>query len=141
MARSASGRPTDAELAILQVLWSEGPTGLGAVHEALQPTRAVALTTVATTLKVMLDKGLVRREDGPKGYLWSAATTRGAAASGLLGKILDHVFDGSARGLVAHLIEEGALDDRDKQAIRDMLDAADAADAPKPARRKKGGES
>ncbi len=138
MARRPSGQPTDAELAILQVLGGEGPAGLGAVHEALRASRTVALTTVATTLKVMLDKGLVRREDGPKGYLWSAATTRGAAATGMLGKILNHVFDGSARGLVAHLIEEGALDDRDRRAIRDMLDAADA---PKPARRKKGGDS
>lgn len=138
MARRPSGRPTDAELAILQVLWSEGPSGLGAVHEALRASRAVALTTAATTLKVMLDKGLVRREDGPKGYLWSAATTREAAATGMLGKILDHVFDGSARGLVAHLIEGGALDDRDRRAIREMLDAADA---PKPARGKKGGDA
>ena len=138
MARRPSGQPTDAELAILQVLWGEGPSGLGGVHEALRASRPVALTTVATTLKVMLDKGLVRREDGPKGYLWSAATTRGAAASGMVGKLLDGVFDGSARGLVAHLIEQGKLDDRDKQAIRDLLDAADA---PKPGRREEGGES
>lgn len=138
MARKPSGRPTDAELAILQVLWSEGPSGLGMVHDALRASRPVALTTVATTLKVMLDKGLVRREDGPKGYVWSAATTRREAAAGMLGKILDHIFDGSARGLVAHLIEGGALDDRDRRAIREMLDAADA---PKPARRRKGDEA
>ncbi|WP_337172956.1 BlaI/MecI/CopY family transcriptional regulator [Paludisphaera sp.] len=138
MARRPSGQPTDAELAILRVLWDAGPSALGAVREAVQASRPVALTTVATTLKVMLDKGLVRREDGPRGYIWSAVATREAAASGMLGKLLDHLFDGSARGLVAHLIEEGALDDRDRRAIRAMLDAADA---PKPDRQKEGGGS
>lgn len=136
MARKPSGQPTDAELAILTVLWEHGPAGLGKVHEALRETRPVALTTVATTLNVMLAKGLVERGDGPKGYLWSAAATRSATVSGLLGKLVGHVFDGSARGLVAHLIEEGELDERDRQAIRALLDEADA-----PARKRKGGRA
>jgi len=136
MARSPSGQPTDAELAILRVLWESGPSGLGRVHEALQATRPVALTTVATTLKVMLTKKLVRREDGPRGYLWAAETTREQAATGFLGKLVHHVFDGSARGLVAHLIEGGNLDDRDREAIRALLDEADGRE---PGRKKKGG--
>lgn len=142
MARRPSGQPTDAELAILTVLWEHGPAGLGKVHEELQAARPVALTTVATTLNVMLGKHLVKRADGPKGYVWSAAATRSATASGLLGKVVRHVFDGSARGLVAHLIEEGGLDERDRQAIRDLLDQADGAKpAEAPARKPKGGRS
>ncbi|WP_165069105.1 BlaI/MecI/CopY family transcriptional regulator [Paludisphaera rhizosphaerae] len=142
MARRPSGQPTDAELAILTVLWEHGPAGLGKVHEELQTTRSVALTTVATTLNVMLGKALVKRADGPKGYVWSAAATRSATASGLLGKVVRHVFDGSARGLVAHLIEEGELDERDRQAIRDLLDRADG-EKPDEAtsRKRKGGRS
>ena len=142
MARTPSGQPTDAELAILTVLWEHGPTGLGKVHEALQATRPVALTTVATTLNVMLGKHLVKREDGPRGYAWSAAASRSATAAGLLGKVVRHVFDGSARGLVAHLIEEGELDERDRQAIRDLLDEADGAKPSEPpARKRTGGRS
>ena len=123
MARPPSAQPTDAELEILKVLWERGPAGLGPVHATIQENRPVALTTIATTLKTMLSKGLVAREDGPRGYIWSAAASRGSTVTGLLGKLVNHVFDGSARRLVAHLIQEGALDDRDRDDIRALLEA------------------
>ena len=61
MARPPSTQPTDAELEILKVLWEQGPAGLGPIHAAIQGRRPVALTTIATTLKTMLAKGLVAR--------------------------------------------------------------------------------
>ena len=68
MARPASSQPTDGELEILRVLWREGPSELGVVHRALvaERGRKIAKTTVATMLKVMLDKGLVRRAVGDR---------------------------------------------------------------------------
>jgi BlaI family penicillinase repressor len=123
MARPPSTQPTDAELEILRVLWDQGPAGLGQIHAVIQERRQVALTTIATTLKTMLVKGLAERQDGPRGYLWSALTSRHSTATGLLGKLVHHVFDGSARRLVAHLIQEGALDDRDRAEIRALLEA------------------
>jgi BlaI family penicillinase repressor len=123
MARPPSPQPTDAELEILKALWERGPSGLGPVHAEIRGRRSVALTTIATTLKTMLAKGLVTRRDGPRGYVWSAVASRGSTATGLLGKLVNHVFDGSARRLVAHLIQEGALDDRDRDEIRGLLEA------------------
>jgi BlaI family penicillinase repressor len=122
MARPPSTQPTDAELEILKVLWERGPTGLGQVHALIQEQRPVALTTTATTLKTMLSKGLVERASGPRGYRWKAVASRGATVTGLLGKLVEHVFDGSARRLVAHLIEAGTLDDRDRAEIRALLE-------------------
>jgi BlaI family penicillinase repressor len=121
MARPPSKQPTDGELEILKILWATGPAGLGQIHTALQERRSVAITTVATMLKMMLAKALVQRDDGPRGYLWSAGVSRKAAVSGLLGKLLQHVFDGSARRLVAHLIEEGQLDDHERDEILGIL--------------------
>jgi predicted transcriptional regulator len=131
MARPPSTQPTDAELEILKVLWEQGPAGLGQVHTMIQERRRVALTTIATTLKTMLAKGLVVRDEGPRGYVWSAAASRGSTATGLLGKLVQHVFDGSARRLVAHLIQEGALDDRDRAEILTLLEARPNAPAAK----------
>src|SRR5271157_5972749 len=121
MARPASKQPTDGELEILKVLWDTGPAGLGQIHTVLRERRGVAITTVATMLKMMLAKELVEREDGPRGYLWSARVSRKAAVSGLLGKLVQHVFDGSARRLVAHLIQEGDLNDHERAEILDLL--------------------
>jgi BlaI family penicillinase repressor len=127
MARPHNTQPTDAELEILKVLWEQGPAGLGSVHAKIHGRRQVALTTIATTLKTMLAKGLVARRDGPRGYLWSAVVSHGSTATGLLGKLVQHVFDGSTRRLVAHLVQEGALDDRDRAEIRALLEACPGA--------------
>jgi BlaI family penicillinase repressor len=125
MARPSNSQPTDGELEILQALWEEGPAELGTVCAALRRHRPVATTTVATMLKVMLAKKLVKRSSGERAYLWSARVSRQAAASGLLGKLLDRLFHGSAGRLVAHLLEDGQLSDRDRAEIRRLLDPPD----------------
>lgn len=126
MARPASTQPTDGELAILKALWSSGSAPLGQVCAALRRQRPVATTTVATMLQVMLAKGLVKRSRGDRGYMWSAKVSQEAAASRLVNKVLDHVFDGSAQRLVAHLLDDGKLSEGDRQEIRRLL-AADKA--------------
>jgi BlaI family transcriptional regulator, penicillinase repressor len=122
MARPPSTHPTDGELEILQVLWQSGPCGLGQVCKALRSRRQVATTTVATNLGIMLEKKLVDRKQTPQGYLWSARTTRKSAAGGMVRKLVDLVFDGSAQRLVAHLLESGQLNEREREEIQKMLE-------------------
>lgn len=124
MARSAAKHPTDTELEILQVLWDRGPISLGAICEEIRQARDVATTTISTMLKVMAGKGLVRRKDaaGQRGSLWSAAVTRQKAARGMVGKLIDRVFDGSTEQLLAHIISERKLSDADRDALKRMLD-------------------
>ena len=84
--------------------------------------RDIALTTVATMLKVMLDKGLVSRARGERSWLWSARLSRQKTTRGMIGKILSNVFEGSASKLVMHLIEDGKLTAREQAEIRAMLE-------------------
>lgn len=125
MARPKSDQPTDGELEILNLLWSAGPSELGALWEGLRERRGVAKTTVATMLGVMLEKRLVERRHGARGYVWSAAMSAQRAQRGLLRKLVDAAFDGSARKLVAHMIEDGQLSDGERAEIRRMLDESD----------------
>src|SRR5436305_6583912 len=118
MARPSSAHPTDVELRILRVLWAaKTPAALGEIHAALSRRRAMAKTTVATMLGVMLAKKLVRRADSPRGYTWAAATNRKTAAAGLLGKVLNYIFDGSAQRMVAHLVDEGELSPQELESL------------------------
>ncbi len=133
MARHASEQPTDGELEILGVLWETGPAELRIVHTALSVRRKVATTTVATMLGVMLDKGLVKRTSGKRGYLWSAAVSRDEAANGLVGKLVDRLFEGSAGRLVAHLVAEGQLTAAQRREVQQLLADADEK-SPKPKR-------
>jgi BlaI family transcriptional regulator, penicillinase repressor len=145
MARPASAQPTEGELEILKVLWERGPCGLKPVCDELRRTRPVATTTVATMLKLMLEKGLVTRSEGPgegvRGSLYSASVSREAASTGLVRRLVDTIFDGSARRLVAHMLETGKLSERDRAEIRRLLDEDDARKADAPRSRKKGGRS
>ncbi len=72
-------------------------------------------------LKTMLGKKLVVRTKTPQGYLWSAKATRQDAASGLVRKLVDWVFDGSAQQLVAHLLESDQLSDQEREELRRLI--------------------
>ena len=124
MARPASQHPTDGELEILRVLWERGASSLGDVCEALWRERDVATTTVATMLRVMLDKGLVRRKRAGRGHQWSAVVTHAAAAQSMVGKLVDGIFDGSAQRLVAHLVEDGQLSAAELAELRTLINSS-----------------
>jgi predicted transcriptional regulator len=124
VARPPSQHPTDGELEILRVFWTRGPSSLAEVCEALRQTREVATTTVATMLRVMFDKGLVRRKRSGRGHRWSAAVTPGAAARSMVDKIVDGIFDGSASRLVAHMVESGQLSAAELNELRALIDGS-----------------
>ena len=121
MARPASTHPTDGELEILRVLWDRGPSSLSELCEVLRREREVATTTVATMLRVMLDKRLVQRKGAARGHRWAAVVTQSAAARSMVGKLVDGIFDGSAQRLVAHLVEAGHLSSKELAELRDLV--------------------
>jgi predicted transcriptional regulator len=131
MARPKSTQPTDGELEILKLLWEAGPSELGHVCIELRRHRPVATTTVATMLSVMLDKGLVKRNRGPKGYLWSAKAGRRETTRRLVEKLIDRAFDGSAGLLMAHLVESQKLSEKDRQEVLSLLARGAARSAEK----------
>jgi predicted transcriptional regulator len=61
MSRPSTPRPTDAELAILRVLWERGPSTVRQVHDILLRERPTGYTTALKLLQIMTEKGLVRR--------------------------------------------------------------------------------
>jgi BlaI family transcriptional regulator, penicillinase repressor len=122
MPRPATPHPTDGELEILRVLWARGPTSLSTICEDLRTAREVATTTVATMLRVMLDKKLVKREGAGRGALWSASITQKNAARGMIRKLVEGVFDGSTHRLAAHLVEGGQLTGKQLSELRQLID-------------------
>lgn len=122
MPRPVSQNPTDGELEILRTMWDAGPTSLSTLCEALRTQREVATTTVATMLRVMAEKGLVERRGSGRGALWRARISRKNAARGMVRKLLDGVFEGSAGGLVAHLVDTGGLTADDLATLRVLIE-------------------
>ena len=125
MPRPPSPHPTDVELEILQVLWSQGPSSLSGVCEALRTEREVAATTVATMLRVMSDKGLVKRTGSGRGAEWHAVATQQRTEAGMVGALVDRLFAGAADRLAAHLVEGGQLNQTQLAELRQLIDQQD----------------
>ena len=93
-------KPTEAELAILNVLWERGPSTVRQVQEDLESSRGTGYTTTLKLMQIMLDKGLLKRDDSSHAHVYRASYTRGKAQKQLLGQLVDQVFEGSAQQLV-----------------------------------------
>ena len=103
MPRSKKEQPTAAELNILRVLWTTGPSRLSTICEVLSRKRKLAPTTVATMLKIMKGKGQVKRVSSGAGVVWKATLSREEASGNIVHNIMDRVFEGSARKVNPHL--------------------------------------
>jgi len=65
-------RPTDAELAILRVLWQRGPRTVREVHGVLNEAKPTGYTTVLKFMQIMVDKDLVSRDESPYAHIYKA---------------------------------------------------------------------
>ena len=122
MPRRASQHPTEAELEILNVLWLRGPSTVNEVHEALQADRSTSLTTTLKLMQIMLQKGLVRRDDRGHAHVYKAAVTRKRTQQKMVGQLVDQVFEGSAQQLVMQALSVRKSSPEELDEIRQLLD-------------------
>jgi predicted transcriptional regulator len=113
-------RPTDAELAILRVLWARGPSTVREVAAALG--RDSAYTTILKLLQIMADKRLVRRDESARTHVYAAAFTEHQTQRQLVSDLLDRAFGGSASKLVLHALEARKATPEELAEIRRLLD-------------------
>src|SRR5260370_33324489 len=90
--RKGIPRPTDSELAILNVLWERGPSTVREVNEALSES---GYTTVLKMLQIMTDKGLVVRDETERAHVYAAAISEQRTQRQLLADLMDPAFGGS----------------------------------------------
>jgi predicted transcriptional regulator len=114
-------RPTDAELAILRVLWTRGPSTVREVAEAMR--REDAYTTVLKLMQIMTDKGLVKRDDSSRSHVYKASASEGAMQKQLVTDLLDKVFEGSAAKLVLQALDARKASAEELAEIRKLIDA------------------
>lgn len=113
--------PTDAELALLKVLWAIGPGTVRQVHEALNPQ--TGYTTTLKQLQVMTEKGLVLRDERQRSHVYRAALEEEPVLRQLAGELLRRAFDGSAGKLLLHALPARHTSPRELAQIRALLDA------------------
>lgn len=115
-------RPTEAELAILRVLWDRGPSTVREVTEALQDERGTGYTTALKLLQIMTDKGLVQRDDSSRAHAYEAVAPAETTQRQLVSDLLERAFGGSARQLVLQALSAKRASRDELAEIRRMLD-------------------
>lgn len=124
MARPSSEHPTELELQILKVLWDSHPMTVREVRDALEASgRDLAHTTVITMLGTMVDKGQIDKLDPLQGkaFRFSPRIGRDDVSKGMLGDLVERVFDGSAEAVMLSLFDVKDLNEEELANLRKLL--------------------
>ena len=113
-------QPTDAELGILQVLWSRGASTVREVAETMG--REDAYTTVLKLLQIMIAKGIVRRNETQRAHVYQAGLPAEQTKRQLAGDVLERVFAGSASELMMHALAGKRASRAEIDDLRRLLD-------------------
>ena len=122
MSESAGQRPSEGELAILQVLWERGPSTVRAVHERLVEARKTGYTTVLKLMQIMAAKGLVERDESARSHVYHAKPERGVTQRRLVLDLIERAFGGSSRDLVLQALAAQPTSPAELAEIRALLD-------------------
>jgi len=122
MARPASTRPTEVELQILRILWDLGPSPVREIHKRLTADKGTNYSTTVKMLAVMLDKGLVHRDERAQPHVYRAGISRKNAGRLMLGELIEKVYEGSAMTLVLQALSSSKASKEERDEIRRLLD-------------------
>jgi predicted transcriptional regulator len=122
MSPSKLPRPTDAELAILGVLWREGPSTVREVHERLQEATGTGYTTVLKLMQIMAEKGLVDRDESQRAHVYRPRVSADRTQHQLVSDLVQRAFGGSATRLAMQALSTQKSTPEELAELRRMLD-------------------
>jgi predicted transcriptional regulator len=124
--KAESAAPTKSELEILQVLWKHGPSTVRFVNDDLnEKRREVQYTSTLKLMQIMVEKGLLKRDESQMKHVYSAAEEEGKTKTALLDRFVDSMFNGSASQLMMQLLGSKKPSRKEMEQIREMLDKLD----------------
>ena len=115
-------KPTDGELEILRVLWDRGPSTVREVHSALNAERTIGYTTILKLMQIMVEKGLVTRDESQRSHIYRARERREVTQRKLVRDLLARAFGGSTDQLVLQVLSAKKATPVEIASLRRLLD-------------------
>jgi BlaI family transcriptional regulator, penicillinase repressor len=115
-------KPTDAELAILRVLWQRGASTVRGVWEQLSPTQHTGYTTVLKIMQIMFEKGLLTRNESDRTHVYQVARSQEQTQRQVVRHVIERLFFGSAPKLVMQALAAKKASPAELAEIRRLLD-------------------
>lgn len=108
--------PTDSELEILQILWSNGPCTVRFVNDIIKEKREVGYTSTLKTMQLMLDKNMLSRKIEDRSHFYQARLPQADTQKYLLQDFMQMAFKGSPSSLVMSMLGDGitSIDELEK---------------------------
>ena len=120
--RTPSPTLTPQELAIMKVVWSMKRATVRQVYETLREKRAIAYTTVMTMMKILEDKGYLKKALVERAHVYQPVKPRQQVIGAMVRDFLDRVFDGVPDRLLVHLAKDGGLTDKQKRIVNQLIE-------------------
>jgi predicted transcriptional regulator len=120
--RAPNSTLTPQELAIMTVVWKLDSATVRDVYEHLRVRRAIAYTTVMTMMKILEEKGYLKRVLADRAYVYRPTKPRQQVVAAMVRDFVDRVFDGAAGGLLLHLAKDRRLSKDDRATIRRIIE-------------------
>ena len=115
-------KPTEAELAILRVLWEGEAQTVRAIHQVLNQERPTGYTTVLKLMQIMTEKGLVERDESCRPQIYRAKYTQQQTQRQLLGDLMNRAFGGSVKALVLQALAAKKSSPKELEDMEQLLD-------------------
>jgi BlaI family penicillinase repressor len=112
---------TGQELEIMKIIWQRGSVTVRDVYEELLTRRKIAYTTVMTTLGILEQKGHLRKSAAERAHVYTPMQPQGAVVRNMVHEFVQRVFNGSAKPLLVHLLEDPKISAEELDEIRAIL--------------------
>jgi BlaI family transcriptional regulator, penicillinase repressor len=112
---------TEQELEIMKIVWGRDQVTVRDVYEAILERRKVAYTTVMTMLRILEEKGYLTKSASEKAHVYVASEPKERVVGGMVSEFLQRVFDGAAKPLLLHLVENREVSSKEMEEIAAIL--------------------
>lgn len=106
----------------MKLVWQHQTATVRDIYEALLENRKIAYTTVMTMMKILENKGYLKKRRQDRAFVYRPAHTKNQVIGGMLREFIDRVFNGSAEPLLVHLVKSRHLREKDLQKIVRMIE-------------------
>ena len=113
---------TEAELRIMNVLWTRGSGTVQQVLDALPPKPSLAYNSVLTTIRILEDKGYVKHIKDGRAHVYEPVVGREQASRFEIRHLVNRFFKNSPESLVLNLLEDDTLDSKEIKRLRKLIE-------------------
>ena len=110
----------------MKVVWRLEKATVREVADALNEQRRVAYTTVMTMMRILEEKGYLRKTVAERAHVYRPVKPRHQVVGAMVKDFVDRVFDGASDALLVHLARDNRLTEKQRQIVKKLIEKDEA---------------